>query len=491
MKRTLFNLSNEKLLTCNMGELIPIFIHDVNPGEIFRHSTSLLVRTQPLLAPVMHKVDASIHHWFVPLRILWEDFEPFINGGEDGQQAPTYPTITLPASNPVGSLADYLGLSPEAADGVVSALPFRAYNLIYNEWYRDQQLQTSLALSIASGADTTTSTTLKNGCWSKDYFTSARPEPQLGTEVSIPLTGNAPVDLVPSTTSTNFNLVREASDDSLETSADVQTGTDGRLSNAGGTGLVLDPNGRLEADLSSVSAVDINDLRTASAAQRFKEKMNRGGARYVEYLQSMFGVRSQDSRLQLPEYLGGGNVTIQFSEVLQTAEGTDPVGELRGHGIAAGKSNRYKYMCPEHGFIVSTMVVRPKTVYAQGMHKLWNRRSPYDYLIPDFANLGDQAIQNKEIYADAASPDDTFGYTNRYDEYRYIPNTIAGEFRTTLDFWHMARIFASEPALNSSFVESDPTDRIYATTADQLQIRAMHRIKAKRPLPKTPTPRLL
>jgi hypothetical protein len=497
MMRSLQNLSHEKLLTCDMGELVPIMRTDVNPGEIWRQDTSLLVRTQPLLAPIMHKVDASIHHFFVPYRTIWEDFENFINGGEDGLQTPVFPTVTLDGTiNAVGSLADHLGLPPEPTSLAVSALPFRAYAAIFNDWYRDEQLQTELTVDLTSGSDTTTNTDLQFGGWAKDYFTSSRPSPQLGSEVSIPLTGDAPVvgigkenqaygrGNVPvyetdGSGTVTYTNASEIDSGSINTKALIEQ----------------DPNNigfpNIRADLSDVSAVDINALRTASALQRFKEKMNRRGARYVEYLQSMFGVSPQDARLQNPEYLGGGKVTIQFSEVLQTAEGTDPVGELRGHGIAAGKSNRYKFFVPEHGTIVSLLCVRPKTVYAQGVNRDWNRRSPYDFLIPDFANLGDQEVLNKEVYAAHTTPDGTFGYTPRYDEYRYIPNSISGEFRNTLDYWHMARLFASDPALNETFVKSNPTDRVYATDADQLQIRAIHRIKAKRPLPKRANPKLM
>lgn len=494
MMKSMFNLSHEKLLTCNMGDIVPITWYDASPGDVFRGNTSLLVRTQPLLAPVMHKVDCFIAHYFIPNRLLWSEWENFINGGLDGTQAPTRPTITFATGPGISTLADYLDVPPKMTgfntDGiVVDARPFRAYGLVYNEWFRDQQLNTPVTVSTASGADVTTNTSLKKACWNKDYFTAARPEPQLGTEVTIPLTGDAPV--VSDGTEPTFKSATLATGShGLRMQSGANTTTYDNNPGATATDIIFDDTG-LEADLSSVSAVNINDLRTASALQRFKEKTNRMGARYVEWLASMFGVRVQDSRLQLPEYLGGGNVTIQFSEVLQTAEGTDPVGELRGHGIAAGKSNRFKYFVPEHGIIMTCLVVRPKTVYAQGLNKKWNRSSPYDFLIPDFAHLGDQAVLNKEVYAAAASPNSTFGFVPRYDEYRTIPNTIAGEFRDTLDYWHMARIFDSEPALNAAFVSADPTDRIYATDAAQLQVRAMHSIKAKRLLPKKANPRLM
>lgn len=503
MKRSLFKMPHEVKLSCNMGELVPISLMEAVPGDVFKHHTSLLVRTQPLLAPVMHKVDASIHHWFVPFRLIWEDWEDFRTGGLDGTQAPTFPTITFATGPGPGTLANFLGVPAKITgfdtDGIeVSALPFRAYSLICNSWYFDQQLDTMLTIDLTSGADTTTNTTLQHGRWQKDYFTAARPEPQLGTEVTIPLTGNAPVLGLGKETQT-FGLTNQnvyetdgsGTTNYASSTVITDTGANQRVQ------LEEDPNNPgfpgVFADLSNVSAVDINELRLASMIQRFKERCNRTGARYVEWAQSFFGTRPQDSRLQLPEYLGGGTATIQFSEVLATAEtGTSvDVGDMKGHGIAAGRSNRYKYFCPEDGFIISMLCVRPKTDYFTGLHRLWNRRSNMDFLIPDFASLGDQAVLQKEIYAASATPNATWGYSPRFDEYRYMPNRVAGEFVDVLDYWHMARRFASDPALNSDFVKCVPTTDVFAATnADQLYVRAIHDVKVKRPLPKVAVPSL-
>lgn len=492
MSRSVLNLSNTKLLTGDMGNLLPISLIDCVPGDHFRHSTSMLIRTQPLFAPVMHNCTATIHHFFVPERILADESEIFHTGGLDGLADPIYPTIISPALTgyDVGSLADYLGVPPGVPDLEVSAYPFRAYAKVFNEYYLDQQLQTELVVSTAMGADTTTSVDLQNGAWGKDYFTESRPEPQLGTEVTIPLIGSAPI--------TGLGAATQAygtNQTSFETDA---TGSTTYADGNGGDTLAYeeDPDNpgfpNIRANLDQVAAVDLNQLRLAAAVQRFKEKMNRGGARYVEYLQSVWSQMTQDSRLQRPEYIGGGRATIQFSEVLSTAETTgQPVGSLLGHGIAAGKSNRYSFKCPEHGYIISLLCVRPKTMYTQGLHKLWNRRTKFDYLVPDLANLGDQEIQNQELYAEHSDPKGTFGFIPRFDEYRTIPNTIAGEFRTTLNFWHLGREFTSDPALNSDFVTSNPTDRIYATTtANQLQIQCLNNIKVKRKLPKVSKPSL-
>lgn len=518
MKTSVFNLSHEKKLTCNMGELVPILCEQLHPGDIWRQKTNLLLRTQPLLAPVMHKVDISLHVWAVPNRLLQTNWEKFITGGQDGLDATVAPTITVNTGTgfAVGSLADYFGFPTGTDDITVSAFPFRAYASIWNNWYRDEQLQTELTVSTGDGPDTTTNTTLQNGCWQKDYFTAARPNAQLGAAVAIPLTGDAVVTGTapvlglgtpnqvfgggPATAyesngaSRSYTHLRNVDSSTANGQLYVEAPAAGSTypnirADADAT------NSTLTADLSSVSAVSIDELREVNAFQRFKEKTNRLGARYTEYLRSFFGVTPQDMRLQLPEFVGSGRMTIQFSEVLQTAptlETTTPLATLAGHGISAGHSNGIVYKAQEHCVLMVLMCVRPKTDYYQGVRRQWLYNSKYDYLIPEFANLGDQEVYNAEIYAQGTSADtDVFGYAPKYDELRYIPNSVAGEFRTTLDYWHMARKFASLPALNGTFVKSDPTNRIYAiTTEDQLQIRCMHKIKAKRRLPKTSRPYL-
>lgn len=500
MKRSVFNLSHERLSTFNGGELVPVMCELAMPRDVWRQNTSALVRTQPLLAPVMHKVDMTIHHWFIPIRLLMEneEWESFITGGSDGESAVVLPTITVNTGTgwAVGSLADHLGFPTGVDDISHSVLPFRAYGEVVNNWYFDEQLNTPLTVSKADGVDTTTSTVLVSACWQKDYLTKARPEPQLGPAVTIPLTGDAPVILNSATT--NPALFVDASTQApFGTGAsNVGYGTPGtsaQLQNQASTAGAIDPNDTLLADVSGVSAVNINDLREASAIQRFLEKTNRSGFRYTEWLRSFFGVRPQDSRLQLPEYLGGGTVTIQFSEIVQTAEGTDPVGELRGHGIAAGKSNRFKFVAPEHGIILTLACIRPKTMYSQGIRRQWLYNSKYDFPNPLFVDLGDQPVYKGEVYAqnNPTTNLETWGYTPRFEEGRYIPNTIAGEFKTTLNFWHFAREFSSLPALNGDFVTADPTDTPFATSEDQFQCRFIHNVKVKRCLPKTANPRLM
>ena len=478
MRRSKFSLSHTKLFSCDMGELIPMGLFEVLPGDSIQQASNLLVRASPLLAPVMHPVDVRVHHWYVPYRLMWDDFEDFITGGPDGMDASQYPTKG--AVGTIGSLDDYLGLPLHSGAGyLVSAFPYRAYALIFNEFYRDQDLQTALPLSTAGGLDATTNVTLQNVGWEKDYFTSARPWEQKGPAITIPLGTTAPVNR----TGTNPSLVRIASTGALPGALvdPVKAAATGQLETPAGTDLQLDPNGALIADLSSASAITINLLREALALQRFEEARARFGSRYVEYLRYL-GVRSSDARLQRPEYLGGGRQTMSFSEVLQTAEGTDPVGALKGHGIAGVRSNRYRRYFEEHGLVMSLLSIRPKTIYMQGLSRMWNRRTKEDFWQKELEGIGQQAILNKEVYVNHTTPEGTFGYQDRYDEYRRQESSVAGEFRTsTLNHWHMAREFASDPALNATFVKSVPTERTFAVPSeDVIYVYARHSIQARR-----------
>lgn len=476
-KRSKHSLSNTKLFTHDMGQLIPCGLLEVLPGDTIQQSTTALLRCSPLLTPVMHPVDVLVQHYFVPNRLVWNDWEDFITGGEDGTSLPTFPTINAPASTgfAVKTLGDYLGIPTGVPDDPVSALPFRGYALIWNEYFRDQDLQDKLTIDLTDGLDTTTNTTLQNCSWSKDYLTTARPWEQKGPAITIPIGTSADVKTAAANTgfsigvySTGLSAWRNLVDTGSPTIARISANSEDAQAN------------KLYADLSGASAITINALREAMALQRFEEARARYGSRYVEYLRYL-GVRSSDARLQRPEYLGGGRQTIQFSEVLQTAEGANAVGTMRGHGITAMRSNRYRRSFEEHGFVFSFMMVRPKPMYIDGLVRHWNRRNKEDFWQRELEHIGQQEVLNKEVRMAHATPDGVFGYSDRYAEYRGQESTISGEFRSTLNMWHFGRAFASDPALNADFVKCVPTEVPFAvSTSNVLWTMAKHSIQARR-----------
>jgi hypothetical protein len=337
--KSMHNLSHYNLLSCRMGELIPICMTETLMGDDHMQHSSVLLRATPTLSPTMHPVEVKMHHFFVPYRLIWDDFDDFITGGEDGNDASVYPTVTTDATTgAAGELMDYLGVPPYVAPGfTVSALPARAYNLIWNEFYRDQQLQTALVIDTTSGADTTTSLVLQNAPWQRDYFTTCRPSTQLGTAVSLPLGTSAPVEGIGSIDQTYVTGPVSV----------YETGGSGTVSyakykNSASTDWKIEEDGsgypNITADLSSATGASVVDFRLSLALQRFQEARNNYGGRLDEYYR-YYGIRPGDARLQRPEYLGGGKQTIQWSEVLQSApdSGTSTyVGTLRGHGISAG-----------------------------------------------------------------------------------------------------------------------------------------------------------
>lgn len=498
MKRNMFGLSNTHLTSMDMGELVPIHVQEVLPGDTLQMSTTALVRCAPMLAPPMHRVDCVIHHWFVPFRLIWNDWENFITGGPDGDSVPVFPTIAAPSVGgfPVGSLCDYLYKPTGVNSFETSAMSLRAYAKIWNENYRDQDLQDPLTIDLTDGVDTTTNTALQYAPWEKDYFTTSRPWTQKGPDVTIPLqlTGQAPVLGIggPTANSTITNLtVRDSRADGNHNYGKAYQNNSGSLVTALEVQTVAGNDyPYVRADLDGVDGAEIpvNEIRLALALQRFEEARARYGSRYTEYL-AYLGVKSSDARLQRPEYLGGGRQALQFSEVLGTANNEDTtLGELGGHGIAAAKSNAFRKFFEEHGIVMTLMSVKPKTIYMQGSPRMDNRRTKEDFWQRELQHIGQQEVLNKEVYAAHASPDGVFGYQNRYDEYRRTESRITGEFKTSLlDFWHFGRQFASAPALNASFVSSaDVTQNPFAVDSqDTLYVMCNHKIKAKRLVAKT------
>lgn len=503
-----FDLSHDRKFSATIGELTPILVQETVPGDKFNINSSQMLRFAPMVAPIMHKASVYTHFFFVPNRILWNNWEDFISGGEDGYANPTFPYLEPLSGQQYqvkeGMLADYLGL-PNGEYGTVSgqgptkvnALPFAAYGKIYNDYYRDQNLVQEVQDTVVDGFNLINDlNVLQKRAWQHDYFTSALPWTQKGPEATIPLGTSAPVSLIDSPTQpTIFRDLSTLTPFASQTNVD--TNTLGALSTSTGTSIpntVLDPNGQYEADLSTAAAASINELRRAFRLQEWLERNARGGSRYIEIIQSHFGVKSSDSRLQRPEFLGGSSTPVTISEVLQNSESgvasTDPTpqGNMAGHGVSVGQSNNVSYMCEEHGFIIGIMSVMPKSAYQQGLPKIFSKFDKFDYFWPSFANIGEQPIYNQELFHDVSDGknEDVFGYTPRYAEYKYIPSTVHGEMRTSLDFWHMGRIFPNRPLLNEDFIECDAAevDRVFAVAeTEKLYVYLHNNIKARRPMP--------
>lgn len=486
MKRNKFSLSHYRLLTCDMGKLIPIAVFDALPGDTIQQATTTLIRMQPMIAPIMHPVTVRIHHWFVPYRLVWEDFEDFITGNS----TPEFPTISGDFQK--GSLADYFGL---IGDQEVSALPFRAYSLIYNEFYRDEDLSSELGFSDLSGVDTSTNVNLAPVSWEKDYFTTARPWTQKGSDINIPISGSNSGSVhftsgsVPATQSP-FGVVRVnnvVGSRSLESSvaSTSSSGTTPLTINSSLSGV----NANFDQFSLQGSGISALDLRLAMALQRYEEARAKWGSRYVEYLR-YYGVRSSDARLQLPEYLGGGRQILQISEVLNQS-GTGVLGDMGGHGITAFKTNRYRKFFEEHGVVISLMSIMPKPMYVQGTNRMWLKRTKEDFFQRELQHIGMQEVRTRELKGTAAS-DSIFGYQDRYDEYRRIFSGVSGDFRDTLDFWHLGRTFANDPVLNHDFITHEPDKRIFAEqTQNEFLIMANHSIQARRMLSKRARTKLM
>jgi hypothetical protein len=515
-KESTFDLTHDVKMSGKMGQLMPCCAFDVLPGDSIQLGADALIRLAPILAPIMHRVDFTIHYFFVPNRLLWPNWPEFISGTPDGNNNPYIPPYVVLDSNGVTTptpefiqISDYLGIPYVANTNAenVSALPYAAYNLIYNEYYRDQNLILPIpdvaTVALPDGdvtAQMMPDTKLRYRAWEHDYFTSCLPFAQKGAAVDLPL-GNVVLD--PNWDSTINQPIFRDDTGSLSSGAVDNSSSIGGAISVGGGSIVqaYDPEGTL-----LVGSTTINDLRRAYRLQEWLEKNARGGTRYTEQILVHFGVKSPDARLQRPEYITGVKAPVIVTEVLNNTGPTDffngesgnveqtgsAQGAMTGHAAGVTQGRLGRYYAQEHGWIIGIISIMPKTAYQQGIHKMFTRTDYLDYAFPTFANLGEQEVLKREIYAYTSASNDLFGYIPRYAEYKFMNSRVAGDFKTTLDYWHLGRIFNSAPNLSEEFIECTPADveRIFAVQdeTDNVWMHILNKIKARRKLPFFGTP---
>jgi hypothetical protein len=502
LSRSTFDRSSSVKTSFNAGDIVPFFLEEVLPGDTFNVKSSKVVRMQTLLTPMMDNVYLDTYYFFVPNRLVWQHWKEF--NGENTESAwipeTTYevPQITSPAGTgwDVGTIADYFGIPTGIPNLSVSALPFRAYALVMNEWFRDQNLQDPLVVPLddatVAGVNTGlfVSDVAKGGkpyiaAKYHDYFTSCLPAPQKGPDVLIPSATAGEYPVVTRSQNIDGSLITQplhvkylgtptvSPNTPLFSGSGVQDSTryvNAESSTGQSNGSPVFDN--LWAVASGGIGATINQLRLAFQVQKLYERDARGGSRYIEILKSHFGVTSPDARLQRPEYLGGNRVPININQVIQqsgTQSGTTPQGTVVGMSQTTDSHSDFIKSFTEHGFIIGVMCARYDHTYQQGLERFWSRKDRFDYYWPVFANIGEQAVKNKEIYAQGnAEDDEVFGYNEAWADYRYKPNRVTGEMRSaykqSLDVWHLADDYASRPSLSDSWIREDKAniDRVLA-----------------------------
>lgn len=560
IQRSVFDRSHDYKTTMDAGYLIPFFVDEVLPGDTFKLRVNAFVRMNTLIAPFMDNVFMDTFFFFVPTRLVWDNWQRFCGEQKNPGDSTDFLIPSLSGANTFtnGSIFDYMGLptgvSLDPANTPINALPFRAYNLIYNEWFRDENLIDSIPVLTTDGPDPVSNYILRKRGKRHDYFTSALPWPQKGPSVEVGLTGNAPVKGFDPSSSWSFGTSNGSNpagylagigtkyngpDSDIYLSGWINQnmfstpnlGPSVQFENLGSYGnqplVIQDPNHDLNqhritgifgkdfsftgaltpttpnsvyADLSGVNAITINDLRQAFQIQKFYEKWARGGSRYTETLRVMFNVISPDARLQRPEYLGGTHSRVNVVPTAQTSstDAVSPQSNLSAFGVLGDSAHGFNKSFVEHGYVIGLVCLRSDITYQQGLNRMWSRRQLFDFYWPTLAHLGEQVVYNKEIYTQGTAEDNgVFGYQERYAEYRYKPSMITGKLRSTdpqtLDVWHLAQKFDTLPKLNQDFIEENPPINRVIAVQNEPQFFAdfWFDLKTSRPMPVYSVPGLV